>query len=119
VSVSLHFIRPQKIEATPIRFMSSGVEIGRLDDAATALGLNPLQPGSFYTTWPKSGGRGLALHRTGAGLLVNLGIDDADVGPPLFHPGGKHLLWSGGKGKVTDLDVEALVANLKALAGHC
>jgi WD40 repeat protein len=98
--------------------MSTGTEIGRLDDAATALGLNPHLPGGYFTTKPKSAGRGLALHRTGAGLLANIGIDDADVGPPLFHPDGQHLLWSGGKGKVTDLDLEALEANLKALAGH-
>jgi WD40 repeat protein len=112
LGIAIHGQEPKTVLVS----MPSGAEIGRLDHAATAVGLNPHQPGSFYTTPTDGGRRGFALHRTGGGFQANIGIDDAEVGTPVFHPDGRHLLWSGGKGKVALLDLEALEGNLKALA---
>ena len=94
---------------------STGNELATLSDAATSLGLHADQPGGFYTTSPGNSARGLPLHANGTGLVVNLGIDEKDIGNPTFHRKGRYLLWSNIKGTITVADLHGIESQLREL----
>ena len=87
---------------------SSGRPVVTLDQAATALGPDLDRPGGYFTTRLEGQARGFALVRAGSGLVANLGLGDSDPGGVVFHPDGRHLLWSDRDGEITACDLHEL-----------